>query len=411
MSAAGGSLGAGRRRLSAALVATSVLAVGAAGTASAAPAPGQTCAPAANTPYRKVSWAQRRLDPARVWMLTRGGGVTVAVLDTGVSRSAPALRGRVLRGKDVLTGGRADDDCDGHGTFVAGLVAARPVGGGATFTGIAPDARILPVRVGERSEDVHPDMLAKGIDAAVAGGAGVIAVVSTAPFGSAALSRAVARAVRTAVVVGAATTERNQRGDGAFPGALPGVLAVMPIGPQGLLPNLRPSVQPSLCAPSMELVGIGRSGSGNLLGSGPNLAVGYVAGTAALVRAYLPRAGVADVRDRVATNTDPVGGPDPDPVLGRGVLDPVAAVTAVMPAASERTVVPPAEDLTVPRPAAVDTRATDTVLRWTMLVLGVAIVVLLVGSAWVRARRRGWSTAPAISESDTHAADSSPSRA
>jgi subtilisin family serine protease len=378
-----------------------------------APAPGQTCAPAANNPYRKVSWAQKRLDPARAWMLTRGRGVIVAVLDTGVSKAAPALRGRVLPGRDVLAAGPADDDCDGHGTFVAGLVAARPVGGGATFTGVAPDALILPIRVAQRAEDVHPDVLARGIDAAVAGGASVIAVVQTAPYGSAALTRAVTRASRSAVLVAAVTTARNQRGDGAFPAALPGVVSVMPIGPTGLITGARPVVRPSLSAPAAELVSIGTSGTGNLIGSGTNLAVGYVAGTAALVRAYLPAATSADVRDRLAATTDPVGGATPDPVLGRGVLDPVAAVTTVLPETSERRDDPPPEKLSVPAVPVVTTRRTDMALRWTMLVLGVGVVAMFVGSAYAAGRRRGWTAAadPVGTERSSDAAPVSPNRA
>jgi hypothetical protein len=209
------------------------------------------------------------------------------------------------------------------------------------------------------------------------------------------------------------TTERNQRGDGAFPAALPGVVSVMPIGPAGLISGVRPVVGPSLSAPAAELVSIGTSGTGNLIGSGTNLAVGYVAGTAALVRAYLPAATAADVRDRLAATTDPVGGATPDPVLGRGVLDPVAAVTTVLPKPSERRDDPPPEKLSVPSAPVVSTRRTDTALRWTMLVLGVGVVTMLVGSAYARGRRRGWTAAadPSETDRDSDAASASPNRA
>src|SRR6266550_24709 len=173
---------------------------------------GTQCVPAVNDVFRQLPWAQQRLAPERAWMLTRGGSVTVAVLDTGVSRSAPALAGRVLPGRDVRTGGPADSDCAGHGTFVAGLIAARPVGA-TPFAGVAPDARILPIRVADEGSDVHPDLLAKGIQAAVQGGATVIAVVATAPFGSPALRQAVALAdERGAIVVASAATMRGQQG-------------------------------------------------------------------------------------------------------------------------------------------------------------------------------------------------------
>lgn len=73
------------------------------------------------------SWAQRRMAASRAWSLAEGA-VRVAVVGTGVSAQAPALAGAVLRGTD-LANGAGDSDCSGHGTFLAGLLAARPVEG------------------------------------------------------------------------------------------------------------------------------------------------------------------------------------------------------------------------------------------------------------------------------------------
>src|SRR5579859_1850008 len=61
-----------------------------------------------------TSWAQQMLAPQRVWPLSRGAGVTVAVLDSGVDASQPQLYGRVAAGTD-MAGGTGDSDCSGHG--------------------------------------------------------------------------------------------------------------------------------------------------------------------------------------------------------------------------------------------------------------------------------------------------------
>jgi membrane-anchored mycosin MYCP len=351
---------------------------------------GSECAPPANRVFRAVPWAQQRLDPARAWMLTRGRSVTVAIVDTGVSRSAPALSGRVVTGADVRTGGPANSDCSGHGTFVAGLVAARPIGGGP-FAGVAPDARILPIRVSDRAEDVHPDVLARGIEAAVRGGAKVIAVPSTAPFGSSALQRAVARAERRdAVVVASALTTRAQEGDVAYPAAYPGVVSVTAIAPDGSLPSADQAYPPALAAPGRDLVSIAPSGRGNVEGSAINLAVGYVAGAAALVRSYLPRLPAAAVRDRLVATTDP--GTGGDPPMGSGVVDPVAAVTAVLPVATEDGPAPPEPDpVVLPPVPVVDRHPARAAAAWTAGVVLGGIAVGLFGSIIVRGRRRRWS--------------------
>jgi hypothetical protein len=374
--------------------------------ASAAPAPpagptgpdGMQCAPAADTVFRPVPWAQRRLDPQRVWMLTRGGSITVAVLDTGVSRTAPALAGRVLPGRDVRTGGPADTDCAGHGTFLAGLIAARPVGT-ARFTGAAPDTRILPIRVSDRAEDVHPDLLAKGIETAVQGGATVIAVVATAPFGSTALQHAVALANRhDAVVIASPVSIRGQQGDVAYPAALPGVMSVMAIGPDGKPPGVRPANRPTLAAPGADLISIAPTGRGNVQGSGVNLGVGYVAAAAALVRAYLPHLTAAAVRDRLTATTDPVAD-RPDPLLGNGIVNPVAAVTAVLPAATEHRPDPPTpQPVVLPPTQVVDRRPAHAALAWGGAALLAGIGVVAVGPILIQGRRRRWSTSPAASE-------------
>jgi membrane-anchored mycosin MYCP len=369
-------------------------------TTAPAPAPyaltapdGMECAPPANRVFRAVGWAQRRLDPARAWMLTRGRSVTVAIVDTGVSRSAPALAGRVLTGQDVRTGGPANSDCSGHGTFVAGLVAARQVSGGP-FAGVAPEARILPIRVSDRAEDVHPNLLAKGVEAAVRGGAKVIAVASAAPFGSSALQRAVAQAERRdAVVVASALTMRNQQGDVAYPAAYTGVVSVMAIGPDGSLPSAGQAYPPTLAAPGRDLVSIAPSGRGNVEGSAVNLAVGYVAGAAALVRAYLPRLPAAAVRDRLESTTDPATGQDPP--MRSGVVDPVAAVTAVLPDAAENAPAPPEPaPVVLPPVPVVDRHPARAAAAWTGGVVLGGIAVSLIGSIIVRGRRRGWSANP-----------------
>src|SRR5262249_50358967 len=168
--------------------------------------------------------------------VTRGDSVLVAVLGTGVSAAAPALAGAVLPGLDVRNGRLADTDCAGYGTFVAGLVAARP-GDRSGFAGIAPAARVLPVRVTDDPGQVDPGALAAGIRAAVDGGATVLAVRVSPPGGPRGLLAAARYAgQRDAGVVAAAdgTADRADGGTGrSYPAALPGVIGVAGIGPDG----------------------------------------------------------------------------------------------------------------------------------------------------------------------------------
>src|SRR4051812_11454592 len=122
------------------------------------PAPGQARAsscdpkPAPGQVYRDVPYEDRLYDLARMNPISTGAGVRVAVIDSGVDARHPQLRGRVDRGRDLLHGNPdARQDCVGHGTAVASIIAARPVEGVA-FQGLAPGVTIVPVRITEKEE-------------------------------------------------------------------------------------------------------------------------------------------------------------------------------------------------------------------------------------------------------------------
>ncbi|MFB9570516.1 S8 family serine peptidase, partial [Saccharopolyspora hordei] len=172
--------------------------------AAAQPPVGQ-CTPPSETPVTTMSWAQQRMAADRAWSLTRGE-VVVGVVDTGVSAAAPALAGAVLPGTD-LRGGPGDDDCFGRGTFLASLIAARPSSDPhVPFAGVAPGATIFPVRVNDDPPKVldHAALardIARGIRAAVDGGARVVAVGLVATLDVPELRAAVAHAAQRDVLV------------------------------------------------------------------------------------------------------------------------------------------------------------------------------------------------------------------
>jgi type VII secretion-associated serine protease mycosin len=298
---------------------------------------GNGCAGPSAAVRDAVPWAQQQLRPSSVWDLTQGAGQTVAVLDSGVSAAAPALAGAVLPGLDVATGGPASTDCAGHGTFVAGLIAARPAAGSG-FAGVAPQARILPVNVINSNGDATPSAVADGIYFALAHGATVIDVCpAVTPGPSAALAAAVESALARNVVVvapvGAAGV--NDSDQVSYPAAYPGVIAVTATDSSGTpIAGAGADVPVSLAAPGSGVTSIGPLGPGEITATGAALATGFVAGTAALVRSYYPRLPAAAVAARLEATADPPGDALPDPRVGYGIVDPYTAVTTVLPSES-----------------------------------------------------------------------------
>ncbi|HEX5741070.1 MAG TPA: S8 family serine peptidase, partial [Pilimelia sp.] len=177
---------------------------------------------------RRQQWQLDSLEAPAAWRHATGAGVTVAVIDSGVDAGHPDLAGAVLPGVDLVDPGRDGRyDAVGHGTTVAGLIAGRDDGDGAV--GLAPGARILPVRVLDASNRYDDaGVVADGIRWAVDHGASVINISLGGAGGGEVLGEALRHAFRNDVVVVACT---GNLGPGApsdvwLPARFPGVVAV-----------------------------------------------------------------------------------------------------------------------------------------------------------------------------------------
>ncbi len=287
-------------------------------------------------------WSAARLAYDRVWPLTQGAGQVVGVVDTGVDGNHPMLAHRVLPGVDeVHPGAPGTGDCNGHGTFVAGIIAAARLPG-VGFAGVAPEATILPVRQTSEDRPGTVDTLAAGIRDAVDRHARVVNVSVTFDQPSTALADAVRYAQEHDVLIVAAVGNSAANGNPQlYPASYPGVLGVGAIGPDGKRTDFSetgPGI--ALVAPGADLLGPGAGGDGLILGrSGTSFATPFVTGVAALVRAYRPGLTAAQVLHRVEVTADHPAGPLPDPQYGWGVVNPYQAVTAVLP--EEYSTVPP----------------------------------------------------------------------
>ncbi|MEV6710084.1 S8 family serine peptidase [Micromonospora wenchangensis] len=345
------------------------------------PATAGRCVGPSPVTVRETPWALRLLAPQAGWPLTRGAGVVVAVMDTGVSAAAPALAGAVRPGADV-TGGRADSDCAGRGTALAGLVAARPTGDGGP-TGIAPDAEILPVRITDANRRISPARLAAGVRLATTAGADVILVAAGVTTATPDLADAVRAAVARDVLVVAAVTDRGGENGGdppvGYPAGFPAVLAVNAVGVDGAAGPVAADAGTDLAAPGAGL-GIAPSGSGHYRIGGAAVAAAYVAGVAALVRAYHPGLSQAEVRARLERTAIPGGGSPRE--VGAGTLDAYAAVAALAPRQGDPPVPVAAGPVVVPAAPGPSRAARVAGLT----VLGAFVVTLLVAAATLTRR-------------------------
>ncbi|MER5201155.1 S8 family serine peptidase [Streptomyces sp. NPDC002755] len=315
---------------------------------------GADCTRPSPTTMTVVPWTHAVLGLSGARAYSRGAGVTVAVVDTGVATGTHGLKGR------VEAVGEAAEDCVGHGSFVAGLIAAEYDGTGADFGGMAPDARVLAVRGTDARGLADAASVAVGIRAAADARAGVVAVPLALSRGSKALRAAVRYAVaRDCLVVAAAVPDAAGDTTGVsgattqaapaaryWPASDEGVLSVLDFGPDGSRPDGAPEpVRADLAAPGDKVVGTGPRGTGNFTGTGASFATAHVAGAAALVRSRYPDLSAEETARRLTGTAYPADVPRLDTYASLTVVPHDAGTAGPRRAPTERVVLSlPADD-------------------------------------------------------------------
>lgn len=354
-----------------------------------------------------ATWPQERLRYQDAWAFSRGRGVTVAVVDSGVDAGHEQLRGAVREGYDVTSGRVArggKTDCSAHGTMVAGIIAARPVSG-RSFAGVAPEATILPIRqtwgldANARELPGSADLLIRAMEVAVRSGAQVVNVSITVRANSLTdeQRRRFAQVAQVAsdrsVVIVAATGNRaayQNENVATYPAQLASwygnVIAVSGTKPDGQ-PDEDAITGPfvTLTAPDREMPCLMDHG-GLVPCFGTSFAAPFVAGAAALIRGRYPDDSAQEVRERLQATADHPARDLPDPVVGYGLVNPAAAVTTVIPDSKRAVPAPPvtARPPKAPGPSAAIAIAVATIAA------GLSLVIALIPAAVRRGRRRRW---------------------
>jgi membrane-anchored mycosin MYCP len=350
-----------------------------------------------------LPWAQRRYEPQRLAGITDGAGVTVAVIDSGVDATNPQLRRAVLKGHDFLLGAGAGDgrtDCVAHGTAVASIIAAAPAAG-TGFVGLAPGARILPIRVTEIGDGPSGSGragtaagLAQAIRTGVRDGARVLNISMVLYRDDAQVRQAVREAVQAGVVVVAAAGNEHARSTGPdpvpYPAAYPGVIGVGAIDENGSRADAsQVGSYVDITAPGADVTAaVPVNGLGYF--SGTSFATPFVSATAALILSRYPRAQVGDVAARLTGTADPAPDALPGTQYGYGVLNPYRAVTEV-PAPSRSAAGRHPGALAAPgRGTVASADARGYALRLSGIAAGAAGGVLVLASVLSRGFRRRW---------------------
>lgn len=364
--------GAARRTASRLLLAAgaALLAVGVLpAVATAAPPPIPTSVqPLLSGDLTSYEWMLGAVNAPQAWTKSTGTGVTVAVLDTGVDSTQPDLAGQVVPGGVVRRGldgswsvtdaplKATNRDTIGHGSHVAGIIAANDDGQG--ITGIAPGAHIMPVAWPASMLDQMDlvdfyDSLGAAVTYAADRGVQVVNISLGGSLDDIANTKHTAFAFKAEARACQAVTDAEAAGvfvsvaagnDGfglneqSTPAACDGAFSVAAVGPdlrRSFFSSYDPTVQ--IAAPGYQVLSVasGPSGmrGGHVEESGTSMASPVVAGAAALVRSLHPAWTPAQVADDLTTTAQDLGPTGQDPETGFGLVDAAAAVGAAAPPA------------------------------------------------------------------------------
>ncbi|MDX3063853.1 type VII secretion-associated serine protease mycosin [Streptomyces clavifer] len=296
--------------------------------------------PAHADSVRSNQWHLDAMQADQMWASSTGENITVAVIDSGVDASSPDLRGRVLTGMDLATDSPGDEntDYDNHGTGMAGLIAGTGnVGGGGGAFGLAPGAKILPIRMRDDAGKVNGatgsknfnEDLPAAIRFAVDRGAKVINISLGNAAGSQQLTDSVKYALDNGSLIFASAGNSADKGNPVeYPAGTPGVVGVGSVGKD--LKRSKTSQygpQVDLSGPGVDMVHACSGGTQLCKSSGTSDATAIVSASAALIWSKYPDWSNNQVlRVLINTASGPVSGDERTDYIGHGIVRPSVAL-------------------------------------------------------------------------------------
>lgn len=282
---------------------------------------------AANDPLLAQQWGIFATGIDRVWAVTTGKGVTVAVVDSG-SGPHPDLAENLLPGRSFMNSTETPDgndvDNSGHGSHVAGIIAAV-ANNGIGGSGVAPNAKILPIKVLDQAGQGDARDVAAGVRFAADNGAKVINLSLGGATESPSLSQAIQYANDKGALVVAAAGNGGASDKPKWPASLDLTIAVTAVDSSKNATSFdQRGDYIDIAAPGASIVSTAKGDYVAL--SGTSMAAGFVAGAAALLFAAEPRITNSQVRDILLRTATDIGEPGRDQTFGVGFLNLVAAL-------------------------------------------------------------------------------------
>lgn len=242
-----------------------------------------------NSDYLDSSdWGLQAIEASKVWLMgIKGDGITIAVVDTGVNNNIGDLKGNVIHGYNALTGGTDfidTEDSNGHGTQVASIIASN--GKGLGLNGIAPSAKIMPIKVFDSSGEADVKNISLGIRWAADHGAKIINLSFGSNTSDTALLEAIkyAQAIDCLIIAAAGNHSEGENTNILYPASYSGVVSVGALNKDFKLSNSSNSGNGlTFVAPGTQILVDSIDQNRLIFTDGTSYAAPFVSGIAALI--------------------------------------------------------------------------------------------------------------------------------
>ncbi|WP_110929789.1 S8 family peptidase [Paenibacillus bouchesdurhonensis] len=262
--------------------------------------------PASSTKERAtdIPWGVKRIGAPDVWSFSTGHRIRIGVIDTGADYSHPDLRYSLARGIHLLNRANLPHDDNGHGTHIAGTIAAA--GGAQGMIGVAPRSLIYPVKAFDHNGSAYVSDIILGIDWCVRSGMHIINMSFGMKSTSVALKNIVNKAHEAGIVIVASSGNDKKQRTADYPAKYAQTISVGATNRDGKIAafsNSGPYID--IYAPG-EKITSSWLGGGHREMSGTSMATSHVSGAIALLLAARPNLTPGEIKRRLRRTAKPL---------------------------------------------------------------------------------------------------------
>lgn len=284
-------------------------------------------------------WGLSKIKAPSAWNFSAGFGVVVAVVDSGVDETHPDLQGATVQGWNFANANPFPVDQFGHGTHIAGIIAARS-NNGIGIVGVAPESKVMPIKVLDQNGMGFASNVALGIRYAADNGAKIVNCSFGGPY-TQVVAEAVAYAISRGLTVVAASGNESTNDYNLCPAALPNVITVAASNPSDMRCAFSNWGKVDITAPGFEILSLRATGTDmahepNRIvdgmyyqASGTSMATPFVSAVAALILSRNPGLSPDNVKRAIQNSADDIGVKGTDNLTGFGRINAVKSDPSV----------------------------------------------------------------------------------